>query len=130
MKKSTSKRTATSTTLAKELAATIADNFGEQVVILDVRQLTSYADFLVVATARNPPLARSLADQLGVLGRSLGSPLFASEGESTCEWLLLDFVDVIVHLFLPEVRSYFDFESLWRDAPRLVFPERPHADSA
>lgn len=113
---------------ALALAGEIDSEHGEDIVALDVRGISGYTDFLLIATARNTPLARSLGNKLSALGKTSGNPLYASEGEETCEWLLLDFSDVVVHIFLPDARHYFDLEALWRDAPRLPLPERPGAN--
>ncbi len=106
--------------LARRLAE-LADSKGAtEIVALDMRPLVSYTDFLVICTARNERQASAIADEVGhrlkhddeLLPRQV-------EGEPASGWLLLDFLDCVLHVFTAEVRDRYRLEQLWGDAPRL-----------
>ncbi len=98
---------------AARLAATTRCN---NVVVLDVSGISPITDFFVVATGTSPRQMRSVSDEIAELGeKSTFAPLSQSgqDGES---WMLTDFVDVVVHLFSPDARQYYDLDGLWGDA--------------
>jgi len=99
-------------------------------VVLDVRELTSLADYFVICTGRSDTqvqaIAQSVDENLGKMGRH---PL-SREGYSTGHWVLIDFGDVIVHVFYEPVREYYDLERLWGHAPRLALPEPYRSQAA
>lgn len=86
--------------------------------MLDIRRLLFLTDYFVMATGDNSIQLRAIADdierQLGEAGRAA----LAVAGRTEARWILMDYVDVVVHLFLPEARRYYDLELLWGDAPR------------
>ena len=95
----------------------------EQPVALNVRALVSYADTLVLATGRSDRHARSITDAvLAALSRQGEKPL-GIEGYDEGRWILVDFGDLILHVFLSEVRDHYDLERLWSDAPRREIGE-------
>ena len=95
----------------------------EQPVALDVGALVSYADTLVLATGRSDRHARSITDAvLAALSRQGEKPL-GIEGYDEGRWILVDFGDLILHVFLSEVRDHYDLERLWSDAPRMEIGE-------
>ncbi len=98
---------------ARLAAATRCDH----VVVLDVSRVSPVTDFFLIATGSSGRQMRAVADQIEDLGRPLSfRPLgrHGHEGDST--WMLTDFVDVVVHLFSPEGRGYYDLDGLWGDA--------------
>jgi ribosome-associated protein len=98
---------------AARLAASTRCN---NVVVLDVSGISPITDFFVVATGTSPRQMRSVSDEIADLGeKSTFAPLSQSgqDGES---WMLTDFVDVVVHLFSPDARQYYDLDGLWGDA--------------
>ena len=106
-------------TLAHRLAE-LADSKGaSEIVVLDMRPLVSYTDFLVICTARNERQAGAIADEVGfrlkhddrLLPRQV-------EGEPASGWLLLDFLDCVLHVFTAEARDRYRLEQLWSDAPQ------------
>jgi len=95
----------------------ILDRKGRDVQVLDLRGLCNATDFFVIATGTSDAHVRGLAH--GVLEQldRLGQHAHHIEGVETGRWALLDFVDVVVHLFHPEQRSFYQLERLWSDAP-------------
>jgi ribosome-associated protein len=90
------------------------------VVLLDVRGVASFADYFVIASAMNPRHVRALMDTLEKdIGRP-GGRTRRAEGEVESGWVLLDYGDVIVHLFSPEMREYYALEELWSTAQEVV----------
>lgn len=68
---------------------------------------------------------RTVADQLGDMGEKLGYRAYRTDGYDSANWILVDFVDVVIHLFTDEARRYYDLESLWGDAERVEFDPAP-----
>ena len=107
----------------QELAAVCArialDTKGEEVVVLDVRGLASFADYFVIMSGRSTRHVQGLAEAIeGELSaKRINSK--HSEGLREGMWVLLDFGDVVVHVFYHENRRFYDLEGLWHDAPRL-----------
>ncbi len=101
-------------------AAQIAhDDHCEDVIILDLRGVSPVTDYFVIATGTSGRQLRSVADDIMQHGKSIGQKAWHAEGLDTGQWILLDFVDVVVHLFDPERRSYYDLELLWGEVPRV-----------
>jgi ribosome-associated protein len=92
------------------------------IVILDMRGLVSYTDYLVVCTGQTPRQTKAIAEELrtrmkrdhGVLPRRV-------EGEREGDWVLVDLLDAVVHIFTPEARDFYRLDRLWREAPRQEF---------
>jgi ribosome-associated protein len=93
-------------------------------VILDVRELIVITDYFVIASGSSDRQVRTLVEEIekGVRER-LGVKPVRREGEDGWQWVLLDYVDVVVHVFSEEQREYYDLERLWRDAPRVEWEE-------
>ena len=88
-------------------------------VLLDVRGLCSYADFLLVLGGSSTRQVKAIADSIGRGMRKDGHRTLGSEGTDDGRWVLLDYGEVVVHIFLDELREFYDLESLWAEAPRL-----------
>src|SRR5512138_703431 len=101
---------------AKEAARIAEDMRAEDVVILDLRGISSVADFFVIGTGTSDRQMRAVADQIEEYGRGVGQKPYGVSGYDSPSWLLLDYVDVVVHLFDPAKRHYYDLELLWGDA--------------
>lgn len=86
------------------------------VKILDLRKLSSVCDFFVICSAGVDVQAKAIADWITENLRQRGINYWHSEGYQACRWILLDYVDVVVHIFLPQVREFYGLESLWGDA--------------
>ena len=99
------------------------DKKAEEPVVLDLRGLTSLADFFVILTATSETHARTIADEIKKKLKEKNVLPVSTEGYDSAGWILLDYGDVIVHVFKPEVRELYNLESLWMDAPRLDVEE-------
>lgn len=104
------------------LASATLDLKAVNPLLLEVSDLVSYADYLLILTATSVPHVRAVAEAARETGKLEGLPLLASEGLETCRWVLLDFGDVVVHIFQPVERNYYDLETLWLEAPRVEIP--------
>jgi len=101
-------------------AARIAhDDHGEDVVVLDLRGLTSIADFFVICTGTSDRQMRAIIDHIDEFAEDNGQRRFGIAGYETAQWILADYVDVVIHVFDAERRDYYDLELLWGDAPKV-----------
>lgn len=102
----------------------IADAKGAaEIVVLDMRKLVSYTDFLAICTARNERQARAIADEVRLrLKREDELLPSGAELEAETGWIVLDYLDCVLHVFTAEVRERYGLEELWREAPRLELP--------
>jgi ribosome-associated protein len=98
----------------------IEDRKGVRLVVIDLRGLSDAADFFVVASGTSDAHVRGLADGVLQAMEQAGQSPHHVEGIQTGRWVLLDFVDIIVHLFHPETRAFYQLERLWQDAPTLL----------
>lgn len=89
------------------------------VVILDVREITSIADYFVICSAGSERQARAIAEDLRVSMRNEGIRQLGLEGAAEGKWMLQDFGDVVVHVFHESLREFYDLEGLWADAKRV-----------
>jgi ribosome-associated protein len=105
-----------------------ADNRkADNIVILDVSELSSVTDYFVIASGGSEPHLRAISDEItGKLREDFGLRPNAVDGSLQTAWVALDYFDVIVHIMKPETRELYDLEGLWRDAPR-VKPRKPAA---
>jgi len=104
-------------------AARIAvDRHCKDVMVLDLRGLSPATDYFVIGTSTSPRQAKTVADEVSQYGRPRGFQRFGLAGYDTGRWILLDFVDVVVHVFDAELREYYALEMLWGDAKRVELP--------
>ncbi len=104
---------------AVAIAKAALDKKAEDVTVLDVRGLTSYADYFVVVTADSDRQASAIADHLEETMKKLGVSKVGVEGYETGRWILVDYGDVVAHVMNRESRGFYDLEGLWADAPRF-----------
>jgi ribosome-associated protein len=110
----------TSEALARELSRLAEGKLASDVVVLDVRELVGYTDFLVVCTARNERQAKAIHDEVhGRMKREQGRLPASVEGEREARWVLMDYLDCVLHVFVPELRERYRLERLWGEARRL-----------
>ena len=111
---------AASERLARRLAALVDEKLGEDIVVLDMRELVGYTDFLVIATARNERLAKAIHDEVHLRLKHDDDLLpTRAEGAGEARWVLLDYLDCVLHVFVPDARSHYRLEQLWGEAPRM-----------
>ena len=105
--------------LARDCARIALDTKAEDLVILDVRGLTSFTDYFVIMSGRSTRHVQGLAEALGDQLSAKRISNTTSEGLKEGLWVLLDYIDVVVHIFYAETRSFYNLEGLWHDAPRI-----------
>ncbi len=114
---------------AAALARSLVDDRCEDVVILDVSDLTTVTACLVVASGTSDRQMRAALKNLNAPAERFGTRAMRVSQDDSASWLLADFVDVVVHLFEPNARAYYDLEAMWPDAPRLE-PDPPERKAA
>ncbi|HET9677735.1 MAG TPA: ribosome silencing factor [Solirubrobacterales bacterium] len=124
-----------SETLARQLAAIADSKKAEDVVVLDMRGLVAYTDFLAICTARSERQAKAIVDEVRLRAkREAGLLPGGVDGGGEAGWTILDYLDCVLHVFTPEARERYGLEDLWHEAPRLDLdfdaPEAPSAASA
>jgi len=119
------KRTRTARSLAVRMARVCAENRCRDVTVLDLRKLSPVTDFFILATGTSTRQMRTAVQRTVDEGKELGEKPFGVEGITSgrtaadAQWLLIDYVNVVVHVFTDESRTYYDLELLWGDAPRV-----------
>lgn len=105
----------------KTIITAILDKKGENVVSLDLRKIPeAVADFFVICQASNPSLLKAIADNVEYdVKIKCGEAAYKHEGRQGEQWILIDFVDVVVHVMLPEPRAFYGLEEMWSDATSL-----------
>jgi len=121
--------------LARQLAAIADSKKAEEILVLDMRELVAYTDFLAICTARNERQARAIVDEVRVQIKGESGLLPGGvDGGGEAGWTILDYLDCVLHVFTPEARERYGLEELWRDAPRLGLdldaPDTPEVASA
>ena len=112
---------------ARLAARAASSKQGEDVVILDVRELITITDYFVIASGSSDRQVKSIADEVVDRLKASGTRPVRREGEAGSRWVLLDFVDFVVHVFHHEERDYYRLESLWSDAPVVEWAEEEEA---
>lgn len=110
----------TARTLATQAARILHEAKGFNVVVLDVRNITLIADYFIIVSGSNPRHVRALADRLQRSTHEMRKPIHV-EGYQMGYWILLDYGDVVVHVFREEDRNFYGLERLWGDAPQVDF---------
>ncbi len=121
--------------LARNLAAIADAKKAEDLLVLDMRELVAYTDFLVICTARSERQARAIVDEVRLrVKREAGLLPGGVDSGGDAGWTIFDYLDCVLHVFTPEARKRYELEDLWRDAPRLELdldaPEASEAASA
>ena len=104
-------------------AEEVLEHKAQDLVVLDVSRLSSFADYFVICSARSSRQVQGIADNLQMDLRKQGIRTVGVEGSREGHWVLMDYGDVIVHIFYQPVRLFYDLESLWSEAERLNLEE-------
>ena len=115
---------------AIELARLSSELKCEQVVLIDVRGRNQLCEYLVIVSGTSDRQMKSVSDQLKAFGAQHGSPRWKRDRDTNGTWIAADFVDVVVHLFEPGQRAWYDLEGMWADAPRVEWRRNVPAKSA
>jgi ribosome-associated protein len=116
--------------LALAAAKAAVDKQATEIVVLDVSGILVITDYFVICSAATQRQIRTVVDAIEAAAKGLGTKPVRREGEAGAGWWLLDFFDVVVHVFGEEERAYYDLERLWSDAPRLEVPGADEAPAA
>jgi ribosome-associated protein len=93
--------------------------------VLDLREVTSFADYFVICTAANSRQVQAISDEVGLKLKQRGELPAGLEGYANAEWILADYGDMLVHIFSDKARAYYDLERLWRHAKDVPVPQAP-----
>ncbi len=111
--------------LARLICSIASEKLAEDIVALEVRELVSYTDFMVVMTARNIRQTKAVHDELREQLKSVGEVPTRVEGLEEADWILMDYLGCVIHIFTPELRDRYRLEQLWGEADPL---ELDHGD--
>lgn len=99
--------------LCKRIEAILDTNKAEEIATLNLRDKCSFADFMIVASGRAPRHVSALADYVADMLKKSGTPPLSVEGKESGDWVLIDAGDIVVHIFRPEVRQFYNIEKMW-----------------
>jgi ribosome-associated protein len=116
-----SKRITRSSKLFKTILLAIQEKKGEDIVSLDLRKIPeAVSDFFLICDAKSQPQIRAIADHIEELVKEkCGEVPYRREGNQKMQWVLIDYVDVVVHVMLPENRTFYQLEEMWSDAGQM-----------
>lgn len=114
---------------AQLCAEAALDRKGADLVVLDLRGITSLADYFVIVSGRSDTQVRAIAEEIEERSRRAGKRPLSVEGGRSGQWVLLDYGDVVVHVFYGPMREHYDLERLWSRARRCELPAEPPAPS-
>ncbi|MBR1629053.1 MAG: ribosome silencing factor [Lachnospiraceae bacterium] len=101
--------------LVKKIYEALDQKKGQDIRIIDIRDITVVADYFVIASAKNPPQMLALQDAVDEIMFKNGIQSRQIEGNKNSTWILMDYEDIIVHIFLSEDRLFYDLERIWQD---------------
>ena len=104
---------------ASRAAKLIEERHGEDVHLLDLRGLSSITDYFLIATGTSDRQLRSVCDEIEALGKPIGHTVWKVAGKDSGDWIVMDFVDVVIHLFSRDLRDFYDLELIWGEAPKV-----------
>lgn len=116
---STTSSTTNALAFAQRAAQVALDNKGQDVVLLDLRGVTDMTDFFLIASGTSDTHVRALGEHIMAELKKEGFPVHHVEGLEKGRWVLLDFVDFVVHIFHPTLRNFYQLERLWADAEEV-----------
>lgn len=105
------------------MAGAASDKKALDIVIMDMRKMAGVCDYFVIASGASTTQVRAIADNIVNKLKEISEKLWHMEGEKEALWILLDYGDVVAHVFLDETRRFYNLERLWGDAPQLHFKE-------
>ena len=111
--------------LAVEMAAIAHARRVEDILLLDLRGASPITDYFLIGTGTSDRQVRSVADELADHGKQAGQKAWRVAGRQTADWIAMDFIDVVVHLFSREKRRYYDLELIWGGCPRVDWQPEP-----
>jgi ribosome-associated protein len=113
---SSTEAVASARAFAIEVARLLHDRHCEDVLLLDVQGLSQVCNFVLIGSGTSDRQMKAVADELRDLGDERGHPCFRASADTDATWIVVDFVDLVTHMFEPSLRAYYDLEGLWSDA--------------
>ncbi|OGW51487.1 MAG: ribosome silencing factor [Nitrospirae bacterium RBG_19FT_COMBO_42_15] len=101
-------------------AKAASDKKAEDIIILDVRKISSIADYFIICTAASTRQIKAVYENIDKAVSAAGESPYHIEGTDSSQWVLVDCFDVVIHIFNEESRNYYSLERLWGDAPRVT----------
>lgn len=95
----------------------------KDLIVLGVREISAFTDYFIICSGTSDRQVRAIASAIQENLKKVQILPLGTEGEAAGRWILLDYDDVVIHVFLDSVRSFYDLERLWSDAPRMAVPE-------
>jgi ribosome-associated protein len=124
------KRQKTSRELAIEIARSARDNNCYDIIILDLREVSPVTDYFVICTGTSDRQMRTVAQGAAERGESIGQKVWRTAGIESADWIVLDFVDVVCHVFDQQHREYYDLELIWGAVPRVNWDSEESSNGA
>lgn len=120
-KKSTLVKLTRNSKIFKTIILGIQEKKGENIISLDLRKIPeAVADFFVICQASNPTQLKAIADSVEAMVKdNCGEAPYKHEGKQASQWILIDYINVVVHVMLPEPRKFYQLEEMWSDAPSM-----------
>jgi len=100
---------------AQRISELMLDKKARDIIMIDVKKITTLTDFFVVCTSESEPQTRAITDHINQKMKEEGVKSWHIEGYEHLDWVLIDFVHIVVHIFSKETREYYEFERLWAD---------------
>ena len=109
----------------KEIVDAIQEKKGKDIVVADLTKLgNTICDYFVICQGNSPNQVSALADSIAdTVREKCGKKPYAIDGMRNCQWVAMDYGDILVHIFLPDVRTFYDIEHLWADAKTTTVPD-------
>ncbi len=105
--------------MRQEIVQALVDAKGQDIKVLDVRKVTDFTDYMIIASGTSSRHVQTLADKICVRMKELGLMPIGREGEAVGDWVLIDFGDVVAHLMRPQARDLYNLEKLWGDGEHV-----------
>ncbi|HXL90137.1 MAG TPA: ribosome silencing factor [Streptosporangiaceae bacterium] len=109
--------------LVETAALAAADKLADAIIAYDVSEQLTITDAFLLCSASNDRQVRSIVDEVELRMKQAGAPLVRREGEREGRWVLLDYLDIVVHVQHVEQRTYYALERLWKDCPQIDLPD-------
>ena len=111
--------------LTRTAAAILYSKKGAEIAAWDLRGASEVTDFTLVVTGTSAPHLKALANEVEAVLKESGARAYRRSGNPDCGWVVLDFIDLVIHIFLRDQREYYAIEKLWASAPQVPLPPPP-----
>ena len=116
--------------LVKKITQLIFEKKGSDVKVIELMTVSTIADYFIICSADSDTQVRAIADNIDKSLRDEGVRLWHKEGTLALQWVLLDYVDIVIHVFQKDIRAFYNLEKLWGDAPIVAVQDKPKKISA